>query len=45
MKLITRLPAKQTNYKCLACDRRFVDKAGATQCPDCGHLYVKAIDA
>ncbi len=32
---------KIADYYCLKCNHRYKDKPGPTQCPKCGHLYVK----
>jgi DNA-directed RNA polymerase subunit RPC12/RpoP len=29
-----------SEYKCLKCEYEWKQKAGPTQCPDCGHLYI-----
>jgi hypothetical protein len=31
----------QAEYKCLKCNHQWLDEPGPTQCPICGHLYVK----
>lgn len=30
-------------YKCLRCTHEYEDWSGPTQCPVCGHLYVKRL--
>lgn len=29
------------NYLCLKCEHKWSEPAGPTQCPKCGHLYIK----
>ena len=31
-------------FKCLKCGYKYVDIPGPTQCPECGHLYVKWVN-
>jgi len=36
--------AKVAIFKCLKCDYKWKDMTGPTQCPKCGHLYVKWVN-
>jgi rubrerythrin len=31
----------EAEYKCLKCGYKYLSEPGPTQCPKCGHLYVK----
>lgn len=33
--------SREAHYRCLQCQHEWHGKAGPTQCPACGHLYVK----
>lgn len=35
------MPELTETYQCCSCDRQFKDKPGPTQCPYCGHFYVR----
>ena len=34
----------RAHFKCLRCNCRWKSEPGPTQCPACGHLYVKWIN-
>ena len=36
--------AKVSKFKCLKCGHDWKDMTGPTQCPVCGHLYVKWVN-
>ena len=35
---------KVAKFKCLKCGHGWKDKPGPTQCPKCGHLFVKWVN-
>lgn len=32
-----------TRFKCMRCGTKWTHDAGPTQCPCCGHLYIKVL--
>lgn len=39
------MKAKIIKYECLKCGVIFEDGTGPTECPKCGHMYCRRIDA